>query len=348
MKKKIIGICFLLTMCLLGGCGKEKKENNDQSDEANVVFEFAGEPVTKGEVYIYLNTVKEQYEKEYGADVWEKAFEEDANEGTTVEALIKEAVITEIVRVSCYSEHAGEFDIRLSETDENEINQDADKFFNGLTEQDKQYYALTRDEVYRVMYKNKLSQLVRTALLDKNKIEFSDEEARMTTFYDMYFPCYYVDGDSVVEYNEEQKDIQYQNALNACSTLATAILDENKDAENIEKLAEYYKLDEAGEHTMTPEDIKETYGEQIYELLYNMDNGEYSTVVESEYGYHVFEMLELTDQSATTAHKEEMTNAAIDKLFTETLDKWINEMDSAYKYPDSVNMDVYNSIKLTN
>ena len=35
-----------------------------------------------------------------------------------------------------------------------------------------------------------------------------------------------------------------------------------------------------------------------------MKNGDYSTVVESEYGYHVFKMIALTDEDATAEIKK--------------------------------------------
>ena len=115
----------------------------------------------------------------------------------------------------------------------------------------------------------------------------------------------------------------------------------------MEKLSEYYELENAKEHTMTPEEILETYGEEIYNLLYNMKNGDYSTVVQSEYGYHVFLMIALTDIDATAEKKEQMTAEAIDNQLAETIEAWKKEIDSDFVYPDSVDMEVYDTISIT-
>lgn len=40
---------------------------------------------------------------------------------------------------------------------------------------------------------NAIASKVEAKILDDRKIEISDEEARMTTFYDMYFACYSMD-----------------------------------------------------------------------------------------------------------------------------------------------------------
>ncbi|MBQ8914403.1 MAG: hypothetical protein IJ054_10235, partial [Lachnospiraceae bacterium] len=140
---------------------------------------------------------------------------------------------------------------------------------------------------------------------------------------------------------------QYEQALAACSALATAPLDGDADAESIEKLSEYYKLDHSKEQTLTPEEILETYGEDIYNLLYGMKNGDYSTVVESEYGYHVFMMIALTDADATAMKKEQMTAEAIDKKLEDTIKEWQKEIDADFTYPDSVNMEIYDTISIT-
>jgi hypothetical protein len=206
---------------------------------------------------------------------------------------------------------------------------------------------LTTDKVYSVLAENMIAGKVQEKLLEDEPVEISDEDARMTTFYDMYFECYSIDSNGkVVEYSEEEREVQYENALQACSTLGTAAYDDNEDADNIEKLAEYYKLDQAKRQTMAPDEIFETYGEDIYDLLYSMDNGSYSTVIESEYGYHVFQMLSLTDRKATKEKKDKLTADAVALKLSTTLNAWQKDIDEGFVYPDSVNMDIYEKVEL--
>lgn len=339
-------MCVVLAAFSMTGCGKE--ENGDKTEEnTTMVFQYGDNIVTIGEVYIYICTVQERYEMQYGEDVWQLSLPASETDSVSMVSLTKEAVVNEIVKVKTLVAHAGDYNITLTDAETAELRERAQSFYDGLTDDDISKMELTEDNIYQVFYENELAGRVEDMILADDPVEISDETARMTTFYDMYFQCYSIDENGkVVEYTEEEKNQQYENALQACSTLATATIDENEDAENIEKLAEYYKLDQASEQTLSPEDILETYGEEVYNLLYSMQNGDYSTVVQTEYGYHVFQMIALTDQKATKARKETMTADAIRERISSQLSAWQKEIDPGFSYPESVNMEVYDTIEL--
>lgn len=344
--RKLIAVlsCICLMVPMLTGCGEKKEEEMPQTSSGTLVFQYGNNLVTKGEIYIYIETVRERYEMQYGSDVWQTVLP-DGGTGTSMENLTREEVVNEIVRVKTLCAHAEELGIALSDEELTELNKKADDFCDGLTDEQLQNMEITKEKAEKVMQENAIASKVEAKILDDRKIEISDEEARMTTFYDMYFECYSMDENGVVTpYTEEQKDQQYQNALQACATLATADLKENADAENIEKLAEYYQLNEAKMQTMSPTDILETYGQEVYDLLYNMENGQYSTVVETQYGYHVFQMIALTDQTKTNEQKIVLYNQQVQDALSETLTKWQAQIDPKFKYPDSVDMDVYDTI----
>lgn len=342
--RKLIAIllCICLMVPMLSGCG-EKREEPEQTSNGTLVFQYGNNLVTKGEIYIYIETVRERYELQYGSDVWQTVLP-DGGEGASMENLTREEVVNEIVRVKTLCAHAEEFGIVLSDEELSELNQKADNFCDGLTDEQLQSMEITKEKAEKVMQENAIASKVETKILDDRKIEISDEEARMTTFYDMYFECYSMDENGVVTpYTEEQKDQQYRNALQACGTLAATDL-RDFTGTAIERLAEYYQLNEAKMQTMSPKDILETYGQDVYDLLYNMENGQYSTVVETQYGYHVFQMIALTDQTKTNEQKIVLYNQQVQEALSETLTKWQTQIDPVFKYPDSVDMDVYDSI----
>ncbi len=347
--RKYILICFsLIFICMtLAGC-KGKVGDDSPENDGTVVFTYGDTSVKKGEVYLYINVVKSKYETEYGENVWDVSLP-DADEDTTMENMTREEVIMEIVKVKTFVSHAEEYDVRLSVSEEEQIALSAEAFIKKLTDEDLKELELNLDIVKKVMTENLIATKVWDAILYEEPVEISDEEARMTTFYDMYFPCYRIAEDgTVTPYTDEERTIQYENALEACALLGTSVINGDEDSDNIEEIAKKYNLKEAKEQTLSPEEVKEIYGESIFELLYSMDNGDFSQVIESEYGYHVFEMMELTDKKATAENKEELTNAAIDALEADKLGRWKKETDPDFKFPESVNLEVYDSIKLTN
>lgn len=342
--RKLIAIllCICLMVPMFSGCG-EKKEEPEQTSNGTLVFQYGNNLVTKGEIYIYIETVRERYELQYGSDVWQTVLP-DGGEGASMENLTREEVVNEIVRVKTLCAHADELGIVLSDEELSELNRKADDFCEGLTDEQLQSMEITKEKAEKVMQENAIASKVEAKILDDRKIEISDEEARMTTFYDMYFECYSMDENGVVTpYTEEQKDQQYRNALQACATLAATDLRDFAGAA-IGRLAEYYQLNEAKMQTMSPSQILETYGQDVYDLLYSMENGQYSTVVETQYGYHVFQMIALTDQAKTNEQKIVLYNQQVQEALSDTLTKWQTQIDPVFKYPDSVDMDVYDSI----
>ena len=338
-------LCVLLSVGMLAGCGQRTDDIEEQTKSSGtLVFQYGNHLVTKGEIYIYIETVRERYELQYGSDVWQTVLP-DGGAGTSMENLTREEVVKEIVRVKTLCAHAEELGIVLTDDEIQELNAKADAFVKGLTDEQQQKMEITMEKAETVMQENAIASKVEAKILDDRKIEVSDEEARMTTFYDMYFECYSMDENGVVTpYTEEERKQQYENAMQACSTLATAELEEKADAENIEKLAEYYQLSQAQMQTMSPAQILETYGQDVYDLLYAMENGQYSTVVETQYGYHVFQMIALTDQTKTQEQKIVMYNEQVEAALSETLSDWQKKIDPMFRYPDSVDMSVYDTI----
>lgn len=347
-RRLALGLSLTLSMALaVTGCGnkKEEEKNSLQEKASTIVFQYGDNLVTVGEVYIYSETVKERYEQQYGEAVWQLVLPASQTDATSMVDLTKEAIVNHIVRVKTLVAHAKDYGIALSDKEIDALKEKASEFYSGLTEKDIEDMEITEDLAYTVLYENKIADLVTDKILEREPVEVSDETARMTKFYDMYFDCYSISTTGeIVAYSEEDKKQQYDNAVQACSTLGTAGISENHDAENIEKLADYYQLDQAKEQVMTPEEILETYGEDVYNLLYSMENGEYSTVIESEYGYHVFQMIALTDPKATKERKDAMTAELIQSKTAAKLLVWQNGIDKGFSYPESVNMTLLDKI----
>lgn len=341
LKAKVIILMVLLCFAFTS-CGKEEQV---ETKDDTIVFSYGGNDVTVGEVYIYYLTVRESYEALYGEDVWIMSIATE-NDAVSVSALLREAVITEIVRVKTLVAHAGEYDVWLTDADKKKLEEQALEFYNGLTDEDIEKIGITEDLVTKVLMECNMAQSVEEALLAKDPVEISLEKARMTTFYDLYFNCYEMNASGdIIPISEESKKKQYENAVDACGLLTTATIENDEESEiRVEDVATLYKLDMSGEYTYSPDQIKNTYGEDIFNMLYAMENGEHSTVVETEYGYHVFKMIALTDEDATMNRKNQMTNDAINEKLGTVLEDWKLELDKDFKYPDSINMDAYDSI----
>ena len=350
MKRKKIRItlvCLMAAFVLtLTGCLRGKSDADGRVDDSTVVFTFGDTAVTRGEVYIYINTIKERYELQYGSDVWKVKLGTEGDATADMEQLTREAVVYEIVKVKTLVAHAEDYGVKLPEEVEGTIDGKTKIFYEGLTDEDKTSMDISEETVHRVFYENALAEAVMEAILADDPVEVSDEEARMTRFYDLFFPCYTVDTNGIVTpYSEADTRRQYEDAVNACGRLATAGLGE-EEVSGIRELAKEYGLKDSKEQTLSPEEIRETYGDEICKALYSMENGDYSTVLESEYGYHVFQMIELTARDATDEKKASVREAMMSEKLKDKIAVWEKEIDKKFSYPDSVDMEVYDTVEI--
>lgn len=341
--KYIFTIAALFMCIFLSSC--DTKKQPEKKDDTVVLY-YGGNPVSVGETYIYYMTVAQKYELLYGKEVWQVVVASGTDGERSAEDIIREEVINEIVRVKTLVACADEYNVGLTAEEEELLTEEAEEFYKGLTDDDIGRMKITKEMVELVMRESRMARAVEEAMLAEDPVEISDENARMTTFYDMYFNCYIEDDEgNIIPFSDEQRRTQYERAMEACGELATVSVDSDKK-QSIEDIAALYNLDMAGTYTMSPQEIKAVYGDDVCDMLYSMSNGEHSTVVETEYGYHVFKMIELTDKKATQAKKAVMTEAAINERLEAKLTELKDKTDKSFSYPDSVNMDAYDKITL--
>ncbi|MBR6171881.1 MAG: hypothetical protein IKQ49_01770 [Eubacterium sp.] len=338
-KAHILPAVLLILTLLLSACGGTQENVRSTT----TVFTFMGKDISLGEVYLYAKTIAQDYERTYGNDVWNLAVTEKDGAKTDLLTVTRKDIIDNIVRVKVLLAHAEQYGVSLTADDEEKVELETEAFWKNLTDEQLEEMELDRNLVRRVIEENKLASLVYQKMMDAAGIEVSDEKARMTTIYDMYFPCYTeTDNGTVLRLPEEEKKAQYDRAVQAYNTLISPV-DENKERD-IETLAAYYGLEDAGYVTKSPEEMKETYGEDITNMLYSLEDGSYSLVTETEYGYHIFYMSALTDRDATDKKKERIEREQRNVYFRSLYEGWLKSADSSYSYNRSVDFEVYDKI----
>ncbi|SNU08249.1 hypothetical protein SAMN06297422_11689 [Lachnospiraceae bacterium] len=351
INKKYIAAVLTLIFCLSTlSCGRNEAMKASPED---TVFTFAGENISLGEVYLYANTVKEDYEATYGKDVWNIDVSVAKDSSVNMEDVTRKDIIEDIIHVKLLALKANEYKCALTEEEAGKVASQTDAFYSMLTDEQIRTMDLSYDMIQSVMQENAIAKKVYDLIISDAGIEVSDEDARETTFYDLYFECYTVasSGD-VTKLSEDEREAQYERALQAYNTLINPIessyndgtSDSNPNSTNIEGLAEYYGLHNSSYYTMTPSEIEGIYGKDIMTSLYNLDDGSYSLVTESEYGYHIFYMKALTDREATDKRKNELIVSKRRQYIESHYSEWQKEADPKFSYEDSVDFDVYDSI----
>ena len=340
--KRIISrtIMLLGLMMVLSGCG----DGNEVVRTGTTVLQFNGENITVGEVYLYARTIVQDYERAYGNMVWSMQLTQEDGSRTDMKTVTKKDIIEDIVRVKVLKAEAGNMGVSLTADDRQEAEAETESFWKNLTDEQIEEMELTRDIVKNCMEENILAGKVYDKVIAGAGVEISDEQARMTTIYDMFFPCFTETANgTITRMSEEEKKSQYDKALQAYNTLISPI-DENTER-NVEALASYYGLSEAAYVTKSPEELKDTYGKDVADMLYSLEDGSYSLVTETEYGYHIFYMQALTDREATDRKKERIERERKNSYFDNRYKDWLKSIDSGYSYEKSVDFEVYDTIE---
>lgn len=328
-KGKKILVFFMTAVCLftLAACDKQQEQV-----EGTIVYEFGDAVITYGEFFIYAKTVEEDYQKTYGNGIWSLDITTDTGTSTVKDITIQD-LIYDINRVKVLISQAEDMKLALSDNEKAEAENAANTFYSGLTEEDKKTSEVTKEIVTQVMEENMLAKKVYDAKIAEYDFEISEEEARMTTFYDMVFECYTMKEDgSVEEFTEEKKATQLEKANEALSSIA-----QGEDV-SCEDIVDKYNLKYSDTYTMSKTEMIEEYGESVTDKLLALTDGEISVVVQSEYGYHIFKMIQSNNEELTKKNKEEIIAKKQKEYFNGVYEEWLKEYDAKFHFNEDVDM----------
>lgn len=337
--KKCCAILILTgLLAVISGCHQDL---SGEATEKVEVFTIGDESVYLNEVWIYAKTIQQEYEKNYGTGIWTVELQNENGQTQTIETITREDIIQEIVQVKVLVHQADSFGIALTREETEQINQQAEAFINGLTDADIAETGVNLELALQVYEENVIAGRVYDRIMQEGNVEVSDEQCRQTKVYDLYFPTYLEQGEGeFVALSEDEKATQYKTVAEAYGRITG-----QEDALNIETAAYEYGCTNSDFHTMSYKEYVDQYGQEIADQIFALNDGEYLGVVESDYGYHVFQMISLTDAEATRDKKEEMETELRREYFAEVYEKYLKEMDGAWKFSKNVNEDAWNLIR---
>lgn len=339
-KLQVLFLVVILTMTLLTGCGAKKTEDVELPIPKQVVFSIGKEDVCYNEVYIYANTIKEDYESTYGAGIWSIEAKGEDGSKQTIENVTRRDVIDTIARTKILAEKAEDYEVALTGEEKDAINSQAEEFFSKLTDKDIEECGASVELVAKVYEENAIADKVYKKILKGNTKEVSEEEARMTTVYDLVFETYTLDEDGKpVPFTEDEAKARLGEANEAFNTLATG------ESVVIEDIVNQYGLQYASQHTLSRDDMIKEYGEKATDIIYGLKDGECSSVIETDYGYHIIKMLASTDKEATATNKDRLNDINDKAYFDELYSGWKKSDMGDFKYDSDVNIELYNKIE---
>lgn len=352
--KKVVSLTLTLIMitAFMVGCGKKV------NFEENVVAMVDDKEIMLDEVTVYLRELESLFEMQYGPNIWDQADQD----GKKVTELVKEMAVDSAIRGYIMEQKAAKEGIELSEEELTEIDDNVKQYFEYADPAKIEDNNITEDMIKKIFTANKYNQKLMEAemkdfTVDKEKVLEDIGE-------DLNYKKYAV----IQEFGYEGASEQVRARHILISTLdesnnplpeeekakakekAEDILAKAKAGEDFAALAKEYSedpgsKDNGGEYTFT----RGRMVDEFEDTAFNLEIGEISDLVETNYGYHIIKVEEKTPGTEEDIQElkdyeksveDQMSEYQKQTSFEEIYNTWKDEYDI------EINKDLLKSIKV--
>ncbi len=306
IRKKAVALCLAAVLCAGGltGCGGNTKVVFTTGLSGNQLFKIGSATCTTPEIMIYLTTFYNQYVNSYGQEMWHYDFG-----GVSLEEHVKDVVLSKMAQIKIMNLMAEERKITLSDEEEKKVLEAAKCYYEMLEKDLIQQEGITEKIVETVFREYALANKVYITITESAEMEISDDEARAVTVQEIYFKNWRIKGGEKVPLSEAQ-------ILEALKTAKKALALVNS-GEDFETVAMQYSEDKQ----IVKSYARGSVEAHFEELLFSMDEGDISEVVETEDGYYIIKCISTIDYEATQANKlvlaEQRKKEAFSKAYKE-------------------------------
>ena len=324
MKRKIVMLILagVLTVASLTGCSSFKPDD--------VVATVEDEEITAEVANFYARYVQAQYETYYSAFLGSNMWDSEASEGKTYEESVKDSVLKSLEEMILLEGHMKEYEVSLSEAEEQVIKDAVKKFDEANALEDKEKVSGSESAVNRVMTLMAIQNKMQDAIQKGADTEVSDEEAAQKSMQ-------YVEFSYTVEDEEEDKDSEEESGDDSKEEESKEMTDEEK--KEVQKKAEEFakavkdekdfeafaKGKELEVKTATFDSETVAPDEDLIKAADKLKEGESTDVIKTDDGCYVARVTSLLDREATDAKKETIVNERKQKLYTDTCEKWLKD-----------------------
>lgn len=331
-RTKYLSIMIVLLMFALTACsGKKDNKTSDNSSKESTQSDgtdskeadMDNEPIEKtdatiltvgdvkvpyNEVMVYVLLLKDLYEPNFTDVIWDYKLDSGVNFGE----MAKEEVLNQIIQLKIMTMEAQNLETALTDDELIEIENYANEYLAGITEEDREKYGITYDTVFGVCKDNYLSEKVFDVVTMNVDTSISDEEAKQVTVWQIEVSTSSEDKNgNVITLSDEEKE--------AALHKAKKLLKKVKKEEDFYAFALSNSDDSIVEYTIGKGDKSDEYIDAAFAL----EEGKISKVIEDESGYYILYCVDSFNEDATAQKKEEIISKRQDKAFQKLYKEWL-------------------------
>lgn len=318
MKRKILVLAMagMMAVTSLTGCGSFKEDD--------VAVTVDDKEITAGVANFYARYTQAQFETYYSAYLGDNIWSTEAEEGKTYEESVKDSVLETLETMVLLEAHMDEYDVSLSDEEEQVIEKAVKEFDESNALEDKELVSGSKETVKRAMTLMAIQDKMKEAIEAGVDTEVSDEEAAQKSMQYVLFSYTSTDddGESVDMTDEEKAEVKSK---------AEAFAEGAKAAEDFST----YATEQGAEaKTATFNSESTSPSEDLIKAVDALEEGGVTDVIETDTGCYVAKVTSLLDREATDSKKQAIISERKQQLYTDTCDEWLDEAD--IKVNDSV------------
>ncbi len=312
--KIIIVAALVCCMLAVSGCKKNGPEivlTSGLTQEE--VFRVNEKVCTKTEFMVWLVNLENGYGDLFGNKLFKLETDED---GTTVSQKYKDSVLAKLSQIKAMSLMSKSQGIVLSKEEETRIKEAATEYYSSLSELEIRSMNNVRETDIETIYTDLvLANKVYEKLTQSVNPEISDDEARSVSIRSILIKNYRIDSNgNQIKYNMEEMNDAYKRAFDIYSRIQAG--------ESFDILASDYNEDEKSMYSFGRGEMPKP----IEEAAYNLSEGEVSSIIETEYGYHIIKCISNFDSEQTDISKTVIVEKRREEAFTDEYSKFASSL----------------------
>ncbi len=315
-KLRIMAAVLGLAVFVCSGCSvgadsfKKTKFVLTTGFDKDEVFRIDKSSCSLSEIQIYLTNTKNQYEKSFGKKIWQANYD-----GETLEANIKDTILARIARIKALNLMAQQYEIELSEEEQEKAAEAAGIYFASLNDTEKELLGVDETLLCTMYGEYALAEKVYAYLIADINPEISDDEARTITVQHILIKTY-----SLNEYGEK---VPYsENAKREALERAEEALKLAKEGEDFTSLIAEYSEDSNSTYSFG----KGSMDAAFEEAAFNLGTDEISDIVESEHGYHIIKCISTFNRDETDRNKVKIVEQRRKEVFNEEYSGFVESL----------------------